>query len=345
MMEFEIKQLKPKNEKKWDEFVMENDDTTFYHQIGWKKVIQESYDHKPYYLFAGEDAGDIVGILPLFYMTNLFFGKRLISLPFVPYGGVCAADGLVEKALIDKAIDIGNKLGVDYCEFRNFKVNNTHENINCIKNHSTFHLDVSEGYGHVWNNINRNVRNRIRKGMKCNLKYEMDSSFNAISEFYEIYSRSMKRLGTPVHDHEFFKNILKQFPDNVFISRANVDDLQVSAFYILTFKDVLITAWGASLFNFFKYTPNHFIYWNCIKYASENNLLWVDFGRSLVNSGNYVFKSRCGCAEVSLNYCYYPPSKVLSPPQNEYGKFAKVWSRMPLLLANKIGPMVRKNVP
>jgi lipid II:glycine glycyltransferase (peptidoglycan interpeptide bridge formation enzyme) len=155
----------------------------------------------------------------------------------------------------------------------------------------------------------------------------------------------MKRLGTPVHDHEFFKNIFKQFPDNVFISRANVDDLPVSAFYVLTFKDVLITAWGASLFDFFKYAPNNFIYWNCIKYASENNLLWVDFGRSPVNSGNYLFKSRWGCAEVPLNYCYYPPSKVLSPPQNEYGKFAKVWSRLPLSLANKIGPKVRRNVP
>ncbi|KAF5421290.1 MAG: dTDP-4-amino-4,6-dideoxygalactose transaminase [Candidatus Methanomarinus sp.] len=49
---------------------------------------------------------------------------------------------------------------------------------------------------------------------------------------------------------------------------------------------------------------------------SENNILWVDFGRNLVNSGNYVFENRCGCAEILLNYCYYPPLKVPSPHAN-----------------------------
>ena len=138
-MEFEIKLLKSKDEKKWKECIMGDNNATFYHHIGWKKVVQEIYGYEPYYLFAEDNVGDMVGILPIFYMTNLFFGKRLVSVPFAPYGGVCATDDLVGNMLIDKAIDIGNKLGVDYyCEFRNFKVNNTHRDIRCTKTISHF---------------------------------------------------------------------------------------------------------------------------------------------------------------------------------------------------------------
>ncbi len=343
-MEFEIKQLKPKDEKRWGDFVIENDQTTFYHQIGWKNVVQKTYDHKPFYLFAEDEVGNITGIFPLFYMNNLFFGRRLVSIPFSPYGGVCAVDDHVERALMDEAIDIGDDLGVDYCEFRNFKTN-CHGNISCTRNFSTFVLDVSAGHENVWNKMNRNVRNRIRKGIKSNLKYEMDASLEGISKFYELYSWSMKRLGTPVHDQEFFRNILKQFPDNVFTSRASLDGLPIASFYLLTFKDVLTTAWGAALSEFFQYAPNDFMYWNCVEYASKNNLSWVDFGRSLVNSGNQIFKTRWGCTEFSLNYSYYPPSMILRPPHDEYRKYAKVWSRLPLSLTAKIGPNIRRDIP
>jgi hypothetical protein len=67
---FEIKQLGGKDEKKWDEFVMKSDDTTFCHQIGWKKVVEETYRHKPYYLFAESDVGDVVGVLPMFLIKD-----------------------------------------------------------------------------------------------------------------------------------------------------------------------------------------------------------------------------------------------------------------------------------
>ncbi|KGK99151.1 hypothetical protein LI82_03740 [Methanococcoides methylutens] len=343
-MDFEIKQLKLKDEMRWDDFVMKNGSTTFYHQTGWKNAIQDTYNHKPYYLFAENEVGEIAGIFPLFYTNNLFFGKRFVSVAFAPYGGVCADNEIIEKRLIDEAIDLGNKLNVDYCEFRCLDENNTHENMSCSKNCSTFILDISKGHECIWNNMNRNVRNRIRKGLKSNLNYEMDSSLNSLSTFYDLYARSMKRLGTPPHDINLFRNIHKQFPDNVFISKADLGDIPVSSFYLITFKNTLITAWGASLSAYFKLAPNDFMYWNCVKYASENNFRCVDFGRSLNNSGNEVFKTRWGCDVIPLSCYCYPPSKMISP-QDKYGKLSKFWTKLPLPLVNKIGPKVRGVVP
>ncbi|WP_445474209.1 FemAB family XrtA/PEP-CTERM system-associated protein [Methanococcoides methylutens] len=344
-MDFQIKQLKPKDEKRWDEFVMKNDSTTFYHQIGWKKVIEETYKHEPYYLLAEDDVGNVVGILPMFYMANLFFGKRLISVPFAPYGGICADDDSVRSALIDQAIDFGNEQGVNYSEFRNSNINNGHEKLISTHDYFTFTLDLSKGLNHIWDNMSKSTRRAIRKGEKNNLKYEIDSNFDLISDFYEIYSVRMKLLGTPVHSKKFFKNIHKTFTNNILISKASLDGLPVSTLYSLKFKDSLITGWGASLSDFLKYAPNQFVYWNCIKYASEKNLLYFDFGRSLQDSGAAAFKSHWGSAKRQLNYCYYPSTKIPLVPHNEYENFAQIWSKIPLSLTNKIGPMVRRGVP
>ena len=39
-----------------------------------------------------KEEGEIKGILPLFLMRSMLFGKKLVSVPFAPYGGVCADD-------------------------------------------------------------------------------------------------------------------------------------------------------------------------------------------------------------------------------------------------------------
>jgi len=41
-MELEIKSLKLEDENRWDEFIMKNDNTTYYHQTGWKNALQET---------------------------------------------------------------------------------------------------------------------------------------------------------------------------------------------------------------------------------------------------------------------------------------------------------------
>ena len=171
-MNVEIKQLREKDEKKWDEFVMKNINATFYHQVGWKKVVEETYGHKPFYLIAESEMGEVVGILPMFLIRDIFFGKRLVSVPFGSYGGVCCENDDIGNALINEAINVGMNLGVGYCELRNFKNMNAHENFNCMKEYSTFVLDLSNGVEYIWENMSRKVRNMIRKGEKSNLKFK-----------------------------------------------------------------------------------------------------------------------------------------------------------------------------
>ena len=93
----ETTELRRGEEKEWDSYVHKSPTSTFYHQIGWRNVVEKTYKHQPIYLIAKEEGG-IKGVLPLFLMKSMFFGKKLVSVPFAPYGGVCAGNKIIENA-------------------------------------------------------------------------------------------------------------------------------------------------------------------------------------------------------------------------------------------------------
>ena len=51
-----------------------------------------------------EKEDGIKGVLPLFLMRSWFFSKKLFSVPFAPYGGVCADNETVKNAVVVKFI-------------------------------------------------------------------------------------------------------------------------------------------------------------------------------------------------------------------------------------------------
>jgi hypothetical protein len=124
MPKMEITELRNKEEKSWDSYVHNSNASTFYHQIGWRNVVEKTYKHKPIYLIAKEE-GEIKGVLPLFLMRSVIFGKKLVSVPFGPYGGVCADNGTVKNALVQEAKRIANDCGADYLELRTISDDNT----------------------------------------------------------------------------------------------------------------------------------------------------------------------------------------------------------------------------
>jgi hypothetical protein len=110
MPQLEITELKREDEKAWDSYVLKSSTSTFYHQIGWRNVVEKTYKHKSVYLIAKEEE---------FLMRSMLFGKKLVSVPFGPYGGVCADNETVKDVLIDEAkriaedrLEAGDKIAI-----------------------------------------------------------------------------------------------------------------------------------------------------------------------------------------------------------------------------------------
>ena len=342
----EITELRREEEKAWDSYVYKSSSSTFYHQLGWRNVVKKTYKHKPIYLVAKEN-GEIEGVLPLFLMKSMIFGKKLVSVPFAPYGGVCADDGIGEKMLIEEAIRVADEFDADYLELRYLNKNGNNPNPTTNSNYVTFILDLDINTEVVWRLFNNKVRNAIRKAIKSGVKIANESH---IDEFYGLYTRNMRDLGTPPHSFTFFKNLLHEFPEHTRVVSVKYDGVSVAAMLLLYFKDTIISGWAASDRRYRNVNPNNLLYWEVIKAGCEAGYKYFDFGRSLRGSGTFKFKKPWGGEIKQLHYQYHlfnnrknMPDTSQSNPKRQ--KFAGIWGRLPLKLATAIGPLIRKGIP
>ena len=340
----EIQKLRKTDEKEWDAFVRKQDDATFFHLIGWKNVIEKTYKHKSYYLVAKED-GEIKGILPLFLMESRFFGKKLISIPFCDYGGICAKDEQTKNLFIVEVKKIASEKGVNYLELRHRNNNNC--GLITKDTYFTLILGLKQDYEFLRMNFSKKVRNAIRKAIKSNLKVTTGKRY--INEFYKIFSKNMRDLGTPVHSFNFFKNILHEFPDYANILITSYEEKAVGAMFLLQFKDTIYAPWVSSDRQYFHFNPNNMLYWEAIRYGCENGFKYFDFGRSKWNSGTFRFKKPWGAIPKQLYYLYYLNSfddvPNLDPSNPKYHMLTQVWKRLPITIATMVGPKIRKNIP
>lgn len=343
-MYMEIQELSKKDEKEWDAFVRKQDDGTFFHLIGWKNVIEKTYKHKSYYFVAKED-DKIKGILPLFLKKSAFFGKKLISVPFCDYGGVCANDGQTKNLLIEEAKKITKEKNVDYLELRHLHGNC--DGLIAKDIYFTLILDLQQDSDFLWMNFSKKVRNAIRKAIKSDLEVAMGREY--INEFYDIFSKNMRDLGTPVHSFGFFRSILQEFPNQANILITCYEGKTIGAIFLLQFKDTVYATWASSDRRYFHLNPNNILYWKAIKYSSENGFKHFDFGRSKWNSGTFRFKKPWGAIPKQLYYLYYLNSldnmPNLDPSNPKYSTLTQVWKRLPVSIATKIGPKIRRNIP
>jgi FemAB-related protein (PEP-CTERM system-associated) len=337
-----VRQLEQVDVDSWQQYVNSHQGATLYHEIGWRHAVEETYGHKPYYLLA-EEAGRICGVLPMFLVRSVTLKKRLISVPFAPYGGICADGAAASDLLAAEALKLAHTLGARYCELRDIRANNLYAGYKPASYYVTDIVDLSPGMERVWEGVNKNVKRKVNKGIKSGLKFSVGQDQDTVSGFYDLYAHTMSRLGTPVHSKSFFMNIQKHLP--VYVANVEYEGQVISSLYLLRHKATMIYGWGASLQEYLKLSANAFNYWNSMCFSYSLGLTKYDFGRSLVGSGNYHFKEGWGAVEVPLTYHYYPPANAAEPPQSQYGKLASVWSRLPVGLSRLMGPELRKYVP
>jgi FemAB-related protein (PEP-CTERM system-associated) len=93
---------------------------------------------------------------------------------------------------------------------------------------------------------------------------------------------------------------------------------------------------------------NDFKYWELMRYACERGLKVFDYGRSKRGTGSFDFKKNWGFEPQPLHYEYLlvkgKAVREVNPLNPKYRLFINVWQRMPLALANLIGPHIVKSL-
>lgn len=329
---------------KWDKYVQNSSRSTFFHNSGWKNVVEKTFGHKSYYLLAESD-GVVCGILPSFIIKSAMFGHSLISVPFATYGGICADNTRVEHLLLQEAIKLVDKKKMDYLELRNF--NKGSNDLFCKELYETFIKELPQDSERCLSNLPRKARAAARKGIVSGLKTEIN--VEKLGEFYELFAMNKRCLGSPVLPLSFFENIMTEFRNQVTIFFVKYKNEAAASVMTFLFKNTIMPYYSGSLDEYSRYQTNNFMYLKLMEYGVENNYRYFDFGRSKKETGSYKFKINQGFKPKQLYYQYYlnRAKKIpdITPVNPKFNLAIKTWQRFPLSVTKWLGPKIVKYIP
>ena len=331
------------DESHWDDYVKAHKYGTFFHLARWRHVLEKGLGHKSFYILAEID-GKLVGVLPLAQVKSLLFGHSLVSTPFAVYGGILANSDDVASSLQEKAVEIGSQLNVDFIEFRNQHAPQSDWHTKDL--YVTFRKDISDNDEENMQAIPRKQRAMVRKGIKAGLNSTLDLT---IDNFFDAYSESVRNLGTPVFPKRYFKVITEVFANDVdILTVRNLNGDLVSSVMSFYYKNEVLPYYGGGTNLARDLKGNDFMYWDLMCHAVKKGARIFDYGRSKKGTGSYSFKKNWGFEPEDLHYSYklikakeLPDINPLNP---KYQFFIKTWKKLPLNLANILGPLISRNL-
>ena len=342
MMELKVRELTEVDFERWDSFVDSHPEATFFHRAAWKTVLERAFGHSTFYLYVERD-GTIEGLLPLARIKSLLFGDSLISTPFCAYGGIVADNEDASSALRQAACDLAEQLGVGSLELRNRQASG--ENWPTKELYVTFRKEIAADVEANMLAIPRKQRAMVRKGIKAGLHSEIDEGWERLNR---IYAESVRNLGTPVFPAKYFRTLREVFGSDcgvLMVTHEQQDIAGVMSFY---FRDEVIPYYGGSLPISRSLKGNDFMYWELMRRSCEQGIRIFDYGRSKLGTGSYSFKKNWGFTPEPLHYEYYLVKSDAIPEINplnpKYQMFIKAWRKLPLPMANFIGPMLARNL-
>ena len=328
----------------WDAFVAASEDATFFHCLPWRRVIERSLGHKTHYLCAWR-GGRLAGILPLVHIRSLLFGNSLVSLGFGVYGGIAAEDDTAAHALAEAAAALGRSLGVGHVELRHM----TRARAGWLTKpdlYFTFCRALAKDGAANLKAIPRKKRADLRKAIDNKaLTVEVGADLDI---FFHIYSESVRNLGTPILPQRFYAAIAEEFGPAVEISAVKGPEGPVAALMTFYFKDRVMPYYGGANAAARPLHAYDLQYWRLMERAVARGATIFDFGRSKRGTGAYDYKTYWGFEPTALAYEFYlvkggelPDVNPLNP---KYRLMIETWRRLPLGLANAIGPIGRAHV-
>ncbi len=327
---------------RWDAYVLTHPDGTFFHRAGWRRVIEDAFGHRTHFLLAERD-GDMIGVLPLAEINSWLFGHSLGSLPFCAYGGILADNDAAYRALDEAAQALAIKLKVGALECRNQVAQHAHWPTKDL--YVTFKKAIEPEVDANMNAIPRKQRAMVRKGIKAGLIGEIDTD---TTRFFQAYSASVHRLGTPVFSRTFFKLLKDEFGDDCEVLTITLNGAVIASVMSFYFRDEVLPYYGGGTDAARAVAGNDFMYWELMRRACERGLKVFDFGRSKRGTGSFDFKKNWGFEPTPLYYEYFLVTDKTVPDINplnpKYRLFIQAWKKMPLALANVIGPHIVKNL-
>lgn len=324
----------------WNAYVESAPAGTFFHLAEWAELVEQVFGHTVHSIYA-ECGGRIRGVLPLVAVRSRLFGRALCSTPFAVYGGAVADTPAIASRLEDEAAQLAGALRLDHLELRNFERNRSGWPRKEL--YVTFRKTLAPEPEQNLKAIPRKQRAMVRKGIKAGLQSRVEQD---LDHFWPIYASSVRDHGTPVFSRRWFEALKSRFGERCEITTVSDGDTPVSSVMSFYFRDEVLPYYGGGLPRARALKAFDFMYWELMRRSCEAGVRVFDYGRSKQGTGSWSFKKNWGFEPQPLPYQYrllrgdqLPDVNPLNP---RYRAFIAIWQRLPLPLANALGPLVSR---
>ncbi len=308
----------------------------------WLNLVHEMYGYKTYRCVVMEDSHPLAA-LGLVEINHPIFGHYLATAPFGSYGGFSFETPKARDLLLDEARRLAEEVKAEYVSIR-FKegASPPPDNWQQSPNYFTYLIDLPPNSDELLKTFSSDHRNHVRKSLKKGFQIRF-GHLDLLDDAYEALAKSMHELGSPYHSKNYLRKMAELLGNTLeFVVLYNAQG-KISGGGVFIYQ-------GETVFNLHANILRHarssyageFLYWSVIERAIQKGLKTFDLGRSLVGSGNEVFKVKWSPRKQLLAYWHWlAPGHELPSLNQKNPKFQLViaiWKRLPAFVVRAIGP-------
>jgi FemAB-related protein (PEP-CTERM system-associated) len=253
----------------------------------------------------------------------------------------------VTLALMEHARGLASQLGCRYMELRDDAPRPGEWRVRTDK--VTLIRELPPDIATLSKQLGSKLRSQVKRAEREKPSVRVGGA-ELLDDFYDIFCRTMHDLGTPVYPRRFLAAILERFREECLLVLVYRDGHPAAGGFLIMANGRAEIPWAACRADAKPAGFNMRLYWELLSAVIERGCKQFDFGRSTLDSGTYKFKLQWGARPVQLYWHRWErsASHAASQPASE-GKAMRyataIWKRMPLGVANTLGPLVSPSLP
>ena len=320
---------------------------TPFHLTAWSIAVARACGHVSHTLIAERADSTIAGLVPLTEISSLLFGRALVSNGFAVDGGILADDTAVVRELGEAAWALAQELRCPTLELRGGPAEgdawhrDDHTYVGFVRDLAA--SDEAELLA-----IPRKQRAEVRKSLDFDLDVAVGTGPEDRAAHYAVYAESVRNLGTPVFPKALFREVLAEFGHDADILTVRSGGKAVASVLSLYFKGTVYPYWGGGTAAARALRANDRMYYALMLHARGKGATRFDFGRSKAGTGPAAFKKNWGFEGVPLGYAKRATSadalRDINPLSPRYRAKIEAWKKLPLPIANLLGPFISKGL-
>ena len=329
-------------------FLAAHREASAFHRPQWLAAVADGTGQRGWAMLA-EIAGELVGYLPLTEVHSPLFGRLLASSGFAVGGGLLRSGGWNPGPFFTALEELALRLSCTSIELRGGVLPADRRGWTLVGNaHAGFCAALAGDDERQLAAVPRKQRAELRKGLAAELAVSIGRNREALAAHYAVYAESLRNLGTPVFPRGLFAAVLAQFGEDADILTVHHRGRPVASVLSLYHRGTVLPYWGGGTTAARALRANDRMYFALMSHARGRGCERFDFGRSKAGSGAWHFKRNWGFEPQPLTYARWtaPGSapRDADPRSARHAARIALWQRLPLALANRLGPPIARGL-